>query len=154
MAVVGVRDESDIRGHRRTYIGDMPGKLVQKMSTANVTTPLFLLDDIDKIGMDHRGAPASALLEVLDPKQNTTFVDHYLDVDYDLSDVMFVCTSNSMNIPAPLLDRMEVIRIAGYTDDENVTIARRYLLPKQIKANGLTKDEIKIADEQLLTVIR
>jgi len=154
MALGGVRDEAEIRGHRRTYIGAMPGKLVQKMSKVGVKNPLFLLDEIDKMGMDHRGDPASALLEVLDPEQNSTFVDHYLEVDYDLSDVMFVCTSNSMNIPAPLLDRMEVIRIPGYTEDEKVNIARRYLLPKQIKANGLTKDEIKIADEQLLTVIR
>lgn len=154
MALGGVRDEAEIRGHRRTYIGAMPGKLVQRMSKVGVKNPLFLLDEIDKMGMDHRGDPASALLEVLDPEQNSTFVDHYLEVDYDLSDVMFVCTSNSMNIPAPLLDRMEVIRIPGYTEDEKVNIARRYLLPKQIKANGLTKDEIKIADEQLLTVIR
>lgn len=154
MALGGVRDEAEIRGHRRTYIGAMPGKLVQKMSKVGVKNPLFLLDEIDKMGMDHRGDPASALLEVLDPEQNSTFVDHYLEVDYDLSDVMFVCTSNSMNIPAPLLDRMEVIRIPGYTEDEKVNIARRYLLPKQIKANGLTKDEIKIADEQLLTIIR
>ena len=154
MALGGVRDEAEIRGHRRTYIGAMPGKLVQKMSKVGVKNPLFLLDEIDKMGMDHRGDPASALLEVLDPEQNSTFVDHYLEVDYDLSDVMFVCTSNSMNIPAPLLDRMEVIRIPGYTEDEKVNIARRYLLPKQITANGLTKDEIKIADEQLLTVIR
>lgn len=154
MALGGVRDEAEIRGHRRTYIGAMPGKLVQRMSKVGVKNPLFLLDEIDKMGMDHRGDPASALLEVLDPEQNSTFVDHYLEVDYDLSDVMFVCTSNSMNIPAPLLDRMEVIRIPGYTEDEKVNIARRYLLPKQVKANGLTKDEIKIADEQLLTVIR
>src|SRR5690554_765810 len=154
MALGGVRDEAEIRGHRRTYIGALPGKLIQKMSKAEVKNPLFLLDEIDKMGMDHRGDPASALLEVLDPEQNSTFADHYLEVDYDLSDVMFVCTSNSMNIPAPLLDRMEVIRIPGYTEDEKVNIARRYLLPKQIKANGLTKDEIKIADEQLLTVIR
>ena len=154
MALGGVRDEAEIRGHRRTYIGALPGKLIQKMSKVGVKNPLFLLDEIDKVGMDHRGDPASALLEVLDPEQNSTFADHYLEVDYDLSDVMFVCTSNSMNIPAPLLDRMEVIRIPGYTEDEKVNIARRYLLPKQIKANGLRKNEIKIDDGELLTVIR
>lgn len=154
MALGGVRDEAEIRGHRRTYIGALPGKLIQKMSKAEVKNPLFLLDEIDKMGMDHRGDPASALLEVLDPEQNSTFADHYLEVDYDLSDVMFVCTSNSMNIPAPLLDRMEVIRIPGYTEDEKVNIARRYLLPKQIKANGLRKNEMEVKDEELLTIIR
>ncbi len=154
MALGGVRDEAEIRGHRRTYIGSMPGKLIQKMSKVAVKNPLFLLDEIDKMGMDHRGDPASALLEVLDPEQNTTFNDHYLEVDYDLSDVMFVCTSNSMNIPGPLLDRMEVIRIPGYTEDEKLNIASRYLIPKQIKNNGLKQEEIKIEDAAILDVIR
>lgn len=154
MALGGVRDEAEIRGHRRTYIGSMPGKLVQKMSKVGVKNPLFLLDEIDKMGMDHRGDPASALLEVLDPEQNSTFNDHYLEVDYDLSDVMFVCTSNTMDIPGPLLDRMEVIRIPGYTEDEKLNIASRYLLPKQIKNNGLKTDEIKVEDESLRDVIR
>ncbi|MCA6064030.1 endopeptidase La [Thalassolituus marinus] len=154
MALGGVRDEAEIRGHRRTYIGSMPGKLVQKMSKVAVRNPLFLLDEIDKMGMDHRGDPASALLEVLDPEQNTTFADHYLEVDYDLSDVMFVCTSNSMDIPGPLLDRMEVIRIPGYTEDEKVSIARRYLLPKQIKMNGLKENEISVSDAGLKDIIR
>ncbi len=154
MALGGVRDEAEIRGHRRTYIGSMPGKLVQRMSKVGVKNPLFLLDEIDKMGMDHRGDPASALLEVLDPEQNSTFADHYLEVDYDLSDVMFVCTSNSMDIPGPLLDRMEVIRIPGYTEDEKVSIARRYLLPKQIKQNGLHERELEIDDEHLRTIIR
>lgn len=154
MALGGVRDEAEIRGHRRTYIGSMPGKLIQKMSKVGVKNPLFLLDEIDKMGMDHRGDPASALLEVLDPEQNTTFNDHYLEVDYDLSDVMFVCTSNSMNIPGPLLDRMEVIRIPGYTEDEKLNIASRYLIPKQIKNNGLKKEEIAIENATILDVIR
>lgn len=154
MALGGVRDEAEIRGHRRTYIGSMPGKLVQKMSKVGVKNPLFLLDEIDKMGMDHRGDPASALLEVLDPEQNSTFNDHYLEVDYDLSDVMFVCTSNTMNIPGPLLDRMEVIRIPGYTEDEKLNIASRYLLPKQIKNNGLKTGEIKVKDESIRDVIR
>jgi len=154
MALGGVRDEAEIRGHRRTYIGSMPGKLVQKMSKVGVKNPLFLFDEIDKMGMDHRGDPASALLEVLDPEQNTTFNDHYLEVDYDLSDVMFVCTSNTMNIPGPLLDRMEVIRIPGYTEDEKLNIASRYLLPKQIKNNGLKADEITIEEQALRDVIR
>ncbi len=154
MALGGVRDEAEIRGHRRTYIGSMPGKLVQKMSKAGVKNPLFLLDEIDKMGMDHRGDPASALLEVLDPEQNNSFNDHYLEVDYDLSDVMFVCTSNSMNIPGPLLDRMEVIRIPGYTEDEKVNIASRYLIPKQVKNNGLKKGEISVEESTLKDVIR
>jgi len=154
MALGGVRDESEIRGHRRTYIGSMPGKLVQRMTKVGVRNPLFLLDEIDKMGMDHRGDPASALLEVLDPEQNSTFSDHYLEVDYDLSDIMFVCTSNSMNIPGPLLDRMEIIRIPGYTEDEKVNIAQRYLIPKQVKQNGLKEDELELPEAQLRNIIR
>jgi ATP-dependent Lon protease len=154
MALGGVRDEAEIRGHRRTYIGSMPGKLLQKMSKAGVKNPLFLLDEIDKMGMDHRGDPASAMLEVLDPEQNHAFNDHYLEVDYDLSDVMFVCTSNTMNIPGPLLDRLEVIRIPGYTEDEKLNIAERYLVPKQLKVNGLKKNEISISEDAVIDVIR
>ena len=154
MALGGVRDEAEIRGHRRTYIGSMPGKLLQKMSKAEVKNPLFLLDEIDKMGMDHRGDPASAMLEVLDPEQNHAFNDHYLEVDYDLSDVMFICTSNTMNIPAPLLDRMEVIRIPGYTEDEKLNIAERYLVPKQLKLNGLKAGEISLPKDSVLDIIR
>ncbi len=154
MALGGVRDEAEIRGHRRTYIGSMPGKILQKMSKAGVRNPLFLLDEVDKMGMDVRGDPASALLEVLDPEQNNTFNDHYLEVDYDLSDVFFICTSNSMNIPAPLLDRMEVIRLPGYTEGEKLNIARKYLFPKQTRANGLTKGQLEINEEALLHLIR
>nr|WP_297457539.1 endopeptidase La [uncultured Halomonas sp.] len=154
LALGGVRDESEIRGHRRTYIGSLPGKLIQRMSRAGVRNPLFLLDEVDKIGMDHRGDPASALLEVLDPEQNDKFSDHYLELDYDLSDVMFICTANSMNIPGPLLDRMEIIRLPGYTEDEKLAIANRYLIPKQLKANGLKEDELSFADEAVLELIR
>ena len=154
MALGGVRDEAEIRGHRRTYIGSMPGKILQKLSKVGVKNPLFLLDEIDKMGMDHRGDPASALLEVLDPEQNHTFNDHYLEVDYDLSDVMFVCTSNSMNIPAPLLDRMEVIRIPGYTEDEKLNIAERYLLPKQMELNGVKVGELEMETSALMSLVR
>jgi len=154
MALGGVRDEAEIRGHRRTYIGSMPGKLLQKMSKAGVKNPLFLLDEIDKMGTDHRGDPASAMLEVLDPEQNHAFNDHYLEVDYDLSDVMFVCTSNTMNIPVALLDRMEVIRIPGYTEDEKLNIAERYLIPKQIKLNGLKEGELRIAQDMVIDIVR
>lgn len=154
MALGGVRDEAEIRGHRRTYIGSLPGKLIQKMSKAKVKNPLFLLDEIDKMGMDNRGDPASALLEVLDPEQNNTFNDHYLEVDYDLSDVMFICTSNSMNIPGPLLDRMEVIRIPGYTEDEKVNIANRYLIPKQVKNNGLKEGEFSVDEQSIRDIVR
>jgi len=154
MSLGGVRDEAEIRGHRRTYIGSMPGKIVQNMAKVETRNPLFLFDEIDKMAMDFRGDPASALLEVLDPEQNSTFNDHYMEVDYDLSDVMFVCTANSMNIPAPLLDRMEVIRLSGYTEDEKVNIATRYLLPKQIKDNGLKAKEIKVTEGALRDIIR
>ncbi|MGJ8518002.1 endopeptidase La [Carnimonas bestiolae] len=154
LALGGVRDESEIRGHRRTYIGSMPGKLVQRMAKTGVKNPLFLLDEIDKLGQDHRGDPSSALLEVLDPEQNSTFNDHYLELDYDLSDVMFICTANSMNIPEPLLDRMEIIRLPGYTEDEKLGIAKRYLVPKQLAANGLKKDELTFDEPALLELIR
>ena len=154
MALGGVRDEAEIRGHRRTYIGSLPGKLLQKLSKVGVKNPLFLLDEIDKMGMDNRGDPASALLEVLDPEQNNSFNDHYLEVDYDLSEVMFVCTSNTMNIPGPLLDRMEIIRLPGYTEDEKVNIATRYLVPKQQRNNGLKPGELEIGVEPIKDLIR
>jgi ATP-dependent Lon protease len=154
MALGGVRDESEIRGHRRTYIGSMPGKVLQSMSKIGVRNPLFLLDEVDKMGMDFRGDPSSALLEVLDPEQNHTFADHYIEVEYDLSDVMFVATANSLNIPAPLLDRMEIIRLAGYTEDEKVNIAMNYLLAKQIKTHGLKPQEISVSDTAIRDIVR
>ena len=154
MALGGVRDESEIRGHRRTYIGSMPGKILQSMAKVGVKNPLFLLDEVDKMGQDMRGDPSSALLEVLDPEQNHTFVDHYVEVEYDLSDVMFVATSNSLNIPDALLDRMEIIRLAGYTEDEKLNIAMRYLVPKQMKANGLKGTELEISEEAVREIIQ
>ncbi len=154
MSVGGVRDEAEIRGHRRTYIGSMPGKILQNMTKVAVKNPLFLLDEVDKMGQDFRGDPSSALLEVLDPEQNSTFVDHYVEVEYDLSDVMFVATANTLNIPAPLLDRMELIRLSGYTEDEKINIAQRYLLPKQMKNNGVKKEELSVTEDALRDIVR